>query len=154
MKPKIIKNEAEQAAALTRIEQLFGAKPGSPEGDELELLVHLVETYEASVCPIAPPSPLAALRFRMDQQHLKAKDLIPYLGSASKVSEVLSGRRRLSLTMIRKLVVGLGIPAEILLQTPRGRWTTPTGLRRRSRSSRARPPAGVLRRPGQTSDAS
>lgn len=116
MKPKIIKNDAEHAAAMARIEAIFTSKPGTPDGDELELLVHLVEAYEKVVCPIDLPSPLAAIRFRMEQQNLKAKDLIPYIGSASKVSEILSGRRQLSITMIRKLVSGLGIPAEVLLQ--------------------------------------
>jgi HTH-type transcriptional regulator/antitoxin HigA len=116
MKPKIIKNEAEHATALARIEEIFVAQPGTPEGDELELLVHLVEAYEKIICPIDLPSPLAAIRFRMEQQNLKAKDLVPYIGSASKVSEVLSGRRPLSISMIRKLVTGLGIPAEVLLQ--------------------------------------
>jgi HTH-type transcriptional regulator / antitoxin HigA len=116
MKPKLIKTETDYQEALGRIEAIFGAKPSTPEGDELELLVTLVEYYEEKAYPIGLPSPVDAIRFRMEQQGLKAKDLIAYMGSASKVSEVLSGKRALSLPMIRKLVSGLGIPAEVLLQ--------------------------------------
>jgi HTH-type transcriptional regulator/antitoxin HigA len=134
MKPKIIKTEAEYRAALARIERIFDAKPGSAKGDELELLLLLVETFEASAYPIDPPDPITALRFRMEQQGLKAKDLAPYIGSKSKVSEVLSGRRPLSLTMIRKLVAGLHIPAEVALREPKITPTRsakqPTGRRR------------------------
>ncbi|MBI1178713.1 hypothetical protein GC207_14870 [bacterium] len=115
MKPKVIKTPADHKAALARIEQLFNAKPGTPEGDEFELLSVLVEQYEKAAFPIEPPTPLAAIKFRMEQQGLKNKDLIPYLGSASKVSEVLSGQRSLSLSMIRNLVAGLGIPADVLI---------------------------------------
>lgn len=116
MKPKVIKTDRQHKAALARIEQIFDARPGTARGDELELLVLLVESYEDRVYPIDLPDPIAALRFRMEQKGLKAKDLIPYIGSKSKVSEVLSGRRSLSLTMIRKLVAGLNFPAEVALQ--------------------------------------
>ena len=115
MKPKIIKTEAEYQATLARIEKIFDAKPGTAKGDELELLLLLVETYEEKTCPIDAPDPIAALRFRMEQDGLKPKDLIPYIGSKSKVSEVLTGRRPLSLTMIRKLVMGLHLPAEVAI---------------------------------------
>jgi len=118
MKPKIIKTEAQYEAALARIEKIFDAKPGTPKGDELELLLLLVETYEASAYPIDLPDPITALRFRMEQQGLKPKDLIPYIGSKSKVSEVLSGQRPLSLTMIRKLVAGLKLPPDVALREP------------------------------------
>src|SRR6266853_2759143 len=110
MKPKIIKTEAEYQATLARIEKIFDARPGTAKGDELELLLLLVETYEDKAYPIDPPDPIAALRFRMEQEGLKPKDLVPYIGSKSKVSEVLSGRRPLRLTMIRNLTDGLGIP--------------------------------------------
>jgi len=119
MNAKLIKTEADYQQALTRIEAIFDAKPDTPEGDELELLVTLVERYEEQAYPIALPSPLEAIQFRMEQQGLKRKDLIPFIGSAPKVSEVLSGKRPLSLTMIRNLVKGLGIPAEVLLQEER-----------------------------------
>ncbi len=81
------------------------------------MLLLLVETYEATAYPIDLPDAIDALRFRMEQDGLKPKDLIPYIGSKSKVSEVLRGRRPLSLTMIRKLVAGLHIPAEVVLRT-------------------------------------
>jgi HTH-type transcriptional regulator/antitoxin HigA len=121
LKPKIIKTEAEYQLALARIETIFDARPGTAKGDELELLLFLVETYEDKAYPIDLPDPIAALRFRMEQAGLKPNDLIPYIGSKSKVSEVLSGRRPLSLTMIRKLVTGLRFPAEVALKKTKSR---------------------------------
>jgi HTH-type transcriptional regulator/antitoxin HigA len=115
MKPKLIKTEKEYQAALKRIEKLMDAKPQTHHGDELELLATLVELYEREHEPIPPPKPLEAIRFRMEQEGLKPKDLIPFIGSRSRVSEVLSGRRPLTLKMIRNLRRGLGIPAESLL---------------------------------------
>jgi HTH-type transcriptional regulator/antitoxin HigA len=114
--PKVIKTTAEHERAIARIEELFTAKPGTPKGDELELLILLVETYEAKEFPIDLPDPIEAIRFRMQQANLKQKDLIPIFGSKSKVSEVLNGKRELSLSMIRKLASELGIPTEVLLQ--------------------------------------
>jgi HTH-type transcriptional regulator/antitoxin HigA len=119
MKPKIIKTDSEYQATLARIEKIFDARPGTPKGDELELLLLLVETYEEKAYPIDPPDPIAALRFRMEQAGLQPKDLVPYIGSKSKVSEVLNGRRPLSLTMIRRLVDGLHLPPEIALRKPK-----------------------------------
>lgn len=116
MNPKIIKSEEDYNIALNRIEEIFDAKLGSPEFDEMELLVKLVEIYEDEKYPISAPDPISAIKFRMEQQGLKSKDLIPYIGSKSKVSEVLSGKRALSLNMIRKLNEGLGIPAEVLIK--------------------------------------
>ncbi len=127
MKPRVIKSEAEYAATLARVEQIFDARPGTAKGDELELLLLLVESYEDLAFPIDWPDPITAIRFRMEQQNLKPKDLIPFVGSKSKVSEVLGGHRSLSLTMIRKLSAGFGIPAEVLLQEGR----TKTRSRRR-----------------------
>jgi len=120
MKPKVIKTEADYEAAMARIEELLDAKSGTPEAEELELLSTLVELYEKKACPIEPPDPASAIRFRMEQQGLKPKDLVPFLGSPSKVSEVLSGRRGLSLSMIRNLSDGLGIPAKVLVREPTG----------------------------------
>jgi len=117
MKPKVIKTEAEYAAALARIDKLMDAKLNTPQGDELELLSLLVHDYEKRVFPIDKPDPVAAIRFRMEQQGLKPKDLVPFLGSRSRVSEILSGQRSLSLKMIRALAGGLGIPAEVLLSS-------------------------------------
>ena len=115
MVAKLIKNEAEYETALSRIDELLDAEPGTSEGDELELLVTLVELYENKAHPIGPPDPIEAIKFRMEQMGLKHKDMVPYFGSRSKVSEVLSRQRPLSLTMMRKLNQGLGIPAEVLL---------------------------------------
>lgn len=116
MNAKIIRTEAEYEAALARIEELMDAAAGTPEGEELDLLSLLVEHYEEEHYPIGPPTPLGAIEFFMDQKGLTNADMVKYLGSPSKVSEVLSGKRALSKTMIRKLVEGLGIPAEILLE--------------------------------------
>lgn len=121
MKPKLIKTKADYRAALARIEEIFDAVPNTAAGDELELLTALVEIYETKAFPIDLPDPLTAIRFRMEQQGLKPMDLVPFIGSPSKVSEVLSGRRGLSLSMIRNLVVDMGIPAEVLLQKPGAR---------------------------------
>lgn len=118
IKPAVIKTKAQYQRALARVEKLFTAKPGTKAGDELELWLLLVETYEKDKFPIDLPDPIEAIRFRMEQGNLKPKDLVPVLGSKSKVSEVLRGKRGLSLTMIRKLVTQLGIPAAVLLQEP------------------------------------
>ena len=112
---KPIKTDADHRAALVRLDAIFDASPGTPKGDEAEVLATLVQLYEEKQFPIDLPSPIEAIRFRMEQEDMKAKDLVPYIGNASKVSEVLSGRRRLSLAMIRNLT-RLGIPAEVLLQ--------------------------------------
>ena len=115
MKPKLIKTKADYEAALKRIEEVFDAAPGTPEMDELELLSMLVEQYEEREFPIDLPDPVSAVRFRMEQQGLTQKDLVPYIGSQPKVSAVLNGKRELSKEMIRKLHTGLGIPYEVLL---------------------------------------
>lgn len=115
MKAKVIKTKAEYEAALARIEKLMDAAPNTPQGDELDLLSLLAHHYEEKKFPIDKPDPIAAIRFRMEQQGLAPKDLVPVLGSRSRVSEVLSGRRGLSLKMIRALVADLRIPAELLL---------------------------------------
>ncbi len=115
MKAKLVKTESDYEAALARVEKLMDAKPGTAHGDELEVLSLLIHDYEERVFPIDKPDPVAAIRFRMAQQGLTNKDLVPFLGSRSRVSEVLSGRRSLSLKMIRALVSGLRIPADVLL---------------------------------------
>jgi HTH-type transcriptional regulator / antitoxin HigA len=115
MKPKVIKSEADYEAALAAVEELWDAKPGSAEGDALELWSVLIETYEEEHHPIELPDPVEAIKFRMEQAGLKNKDLVPFIGSASKVSEVLNGKRALSMKMIRALHEGLGIPADVLI---------------------------------------
>lgn len=116
MKPKVIKNEAEYQTALRSIDKIFdNAVPGTPKGEEFELLTLLVEYYEESNFPIPEPDPITAIKFRMEQERLRPKDLIPLFGSAGKVSEVLAGRRQLSVTMMRNVRQRLGIPADVLL---------------------------------------
>lgn len=118
MTMKLIKTEADHQAALQRLDELFDLDPavGSEESNEIDVLALLIETYEQDAFPLELPSPIEAIRFRMDQQGLAQKDLVPYIGSKSKVSEVLNGKRALSLNMIRNLHAGLGIPYDVLMQ--------------------------------------
>lgn len=110
-----IKTEQDYKAALCRIEELWGAKKDTPEGDELDLLVTLVESYEMKHYPIVPPDPIDAIKFRMEQMGMTSADMVQYLGSQSRVSEILNRKRRLTLRMVKSLYKGLKIPAEILL---------------------------------------
>lgn len=114
---KLIKTKVEYEDALKRIDALMDIDaPTSGQIDELELLAHLVEQYEEKEFPMDIPSPIAAIKFKMEQLNLKQGDLIPFIGSKSHVSEVLNGKRKLTLKMLRALHNGLGIPAKILLQ--------------------------------------
>ena len=113
---RLIKTKEDYEAALIRTDVLMDAEPGTSEGDELELLAALIEMYEDKAFPIGLPSVAEAIKFRMDQMGLRPRDLIPYIGSAARVSEVLAGKRPLTLKMARALHNGLGIPAEVLLQ--------------------------------------
>ena len=115
MTAKLIKTRQEYRAALRRVEEIMDARPGTAEGDELELLAAIIEIYEEKHAPVPPPDPIEAIRFRMEQESLRPQDLVPLLGSRSRVSEVLNGKRSLTLTMIRRLHQSLGIPAEVLL---------------------------------------
>jgi HTH-type transcriptional regulator / antitoxin HigA len=117
-KIKPIRSEADYDAALARIDTLMGAEPGTPEGDELDVLADLVEHYEEKHVPMGFPSPLAAIEFRLEQAGLTPRDLIPFIGSRAKVSEVLSGKRSLTMPMARALHEHFGIPAAVLLQQP------------------------------------
>jgi HTH-type transcriptional regulator/antitoxin HigA len=110
-----IKTEKDYKYAITRIEELWGAKKDTPEGDEMDLLVTLVESYEMKHYPIAPPDPIDAIKFRMEQMEMTNADLIQYLGSQSRVSEILNRKRGLTLKMIKSLYKGMKIPAEVLL---------------------------------------
>lgn len=112
---KPIRTEADHAAAMKEIERLWGAKSGTRAGDRLDVLATLVDAYEAQHFPIAPPDPIDAIRFRMEQQGLTRKDLEPMIGSRTRVSEVLNRKRGLSIEMIRRLRSGLGIPADVLV---------------------------------------
>ncbi|MCY4096299.1 MAG: transcriptional regulator [Gammaproteobacteria bacterium] len=113
---KPIRTETDYESSLVRIEELMEAVPGTDEFDELDVLTDLVEHYESKHYPIGHPSPVAAIKFRMDQGNLSPRDLIPFIGSRAKVSEVLSGKRSLTMPMARALHEHLGIPAEVLLQ--------------------------------------
>jgi len=119
MPPKAIKSAAAHAAALACVESLMDAAPGSPAETELEVWSILIEKYEEEHFPVSAPDPIAAIEFRMEQLGLTRTDLLRHIPSRSKVSEVLSRRRPLSLQMIRSLHAGLRIPAAVLLQRPR-----------------------------------
>jgi HTH-type transcriptional regulator/antitoxin HigA len=90
-------------------------EPGTPDGDRLDILVTLVQAYEAKHMPISPPDPVEAIKFRMEQSGLSVKDLEPIIGKSNRVYEVLSRKRPLTLGMIRRLHHSLGIPAEVLI---------------------------------------
>lgn len=111
-----IRNEADYEYALHLAEALFYAQPDTPEGDMLDVLVTLIEAYEAHAHPILPPEPIEAIMYYMESRDLTRQDLEPYIGSRARVSEILNRRRPLTLEMIRKLHQGLGIPADILIQ--------------------------------------
>ncbi len=113
---KPIRSERDHEAALARISELMDAEPCSPEGDELDVLVDLVELYESKHVPMGLPSPIGAIEFRMEQAGLRPADLAPFIGSRAKVSEVLSGKRSITMAMARALHEHLGIPADVLLK--------------------------------------
>jgi HTH-type transcriptional regulator/antitoxin HigA len=113
---KPIKTEQDYEAALQEIDRLWEAKPDTPEGDKLEILVTLVEAYEHNRYELPPPDAIEALAYFMESRGWTCKDLVPYLGSRGRVSEILSRKRPLTLAMIRKLAYGTGIPASILIQ--------------------------------------
>jgi len=113
---KVIKSEKEYNQALQRLDVVFDAPAGTPEGDEAELLVILIEKYEDEKYPIEAPDPIEAIKFRMEQLNMKKKDLAAILGYRSRVSEILNNRRKLSLKMIRNLHEKLNIPYESLMQ--------------------------------------
>ena len=126
---KPIHTAEDHRAALKEVERLWGSKSGTPDGDRLDVLATLIDAYEAQHEPIDKPDPIEAIRFRMEQQGLTRKDLEPMLGTRMRVSEVLNGKRALSIAMIRRLHAGLGIAAEVLIRAPRPR--TPTASARR-----------------------
>ena len=118
---KLIKNETEYDKALERVDVLMDTNPkiGTPLSDELEVLVMLIEKYEEENWAINEPDPVEAIKIRMEQMHLKQKDLVPYIGNASKVSEVLNRKIGLSLSMITKLANELHIPLETFISVPK-----------------------------------
>ncbi len=116
MKIAPIRNEKDYQKALKRLELIFDAKKGSEKGDELEILSILIDRYENENFPIGMPDPIEAIKFRMEQMGMKQKDLAEVVGFKSRVSEILSKKRKLTLDMIRKLNTTLHIPTEVLVQ--------------------------------------
>ena len=113
---KPIKTRADHKAALKAVELLMSAKARTPDGDRLDVLVTLIEAYERLHFAMDLPDAVEAIKFRMEQQGLTAKDLEPFVGRSNRVYEVLNRKRGLTLAMIRKLHLGLGIPAESLIK--------------------------------------
>lgn len=116
MKLKPIKNEQDYFQALERLEIIFDAKPGTKEGDELEILGILLEKYEDEHYSIDLPDPIEAIKFRMEQLNFSQNDLAEVIGLKSRTSEILNKKRKLTLAMIRKLTEKLHIPSEVLIQ--------------------------------------
>jgi HTH-type transcriptional regulator / antitoxin HigA len=115
MNIKPIKTEEDYQQALTRLEVIFDAPVNSPEGDEAEILSILIEKYEDEHYPIGPPDPIEAIKFRMEQMDMKNSDLAEIIGYKSRVSEIFSKKRKLTLEMIRRLHTKLNIPYETLI---------------------------------------
>lgn len=116
MEIKLIKNEEDYNQALERLEEIFDAKNGTVEGDELELLGILIDQYENEYFPIGLPDPIEAIKFRMEQMGYNQNDLANIVGLKSRASEILNRKRKLSLEMIRKLHEALHIPTDVLIQ--------------------------------------
>ena len=115
MKLKPIRSDRELDRALKRIEGLWGAKPGTSRGDELDILMLLVEKYEDEHFSVPASDPVEAIHFLMEQNGLSRRDLEPYIGARGRVSEVLNRKRNLTLPMIKRLHEGLKIPYESLI---------------------------------------
>jgi len=145
MNVRPIRTEADYDTALSEVEQLWGSKAGTPEGDRLDVLIVLVHDYESKHHPIDPPDPIDAIKFRMEQQNLTRKDLERVIGPRGRVAEVLNRRRPLSLAMIRSLHHELHIPLESLIATnalpasKRTQRTRPSGAPVAKRRTRVAP---------------
>lgn len=116
MEIKPIRTEKDYEAALARIEEIFDAEPDTPEGDELEILATLVETYEKKNYPIGLPDPIEAIKIRMEDLGLDRTDLEDAIGSKGRISEILNRKRPLTLPMVQRLSEKLGLPTEVLAQ--------------------------------------
>src|SRR5438874_13038306 len=116
MRIKPIKSERDYRRTMKQINRLMDARPGTPQGDELDVLTTLAQAWEEKHQVIDAPDPVEAIRFAMEQRGLTRRDLEPLIGSRARVAEVLNRRRRLTLAMIRRLHEKLGIPAEVLIQ--------------------------------------
>jgi len=116
MKLKPIKTEEDYDLALSRLDKIFHAEPNTKEGDELEILALLIEDYEEKNYPIDPPHPIEAIKFRMEQMGLKQADLAIIIGHKSRASEILNKKRKLTLSMIRKISDKLNISTDVLVR--------------------------------------
>ena len=116
-----IRTDADYKAALKAVSPYFDQEPaaGTEDADRFEVMLTLIQGYEAKHHPIDPPDPIEAIKFRMEQQDLSVKDLEPFIGQSNRVYEVLSRKRPLTLRMIRRIHAGLGIPAEVLINPSR-----------------------------------
>ncbi len=115
---KPIHTETDYENALIRIDKLMGSEYDSPDGDELDVLVTLVEYWEDEQYPMGYPEPHEAVKFRMEQAVLSPRDLIPFIGSRGKVSDVLSGKQAITKSMARVLHERFGIPIDVLIRQP------------------------------------
>lgn len=141
-----VRTEQEYRLARRRIEVLMDAAHGSADGDELDVLATLVDAYEARHYPMDAPDPLSAIEFRMDQQGMTRRDLEPLIGSRARVWEIMTGRRSLTLPMIRRLRDALGIPADLLITDSNSNGnehalTKPARVNAREKPARKHPPA-------------
>ena len=141
----LIRTEADYETALTWIDELMDAEPGSPEGRELDVLVDLVDLYERRHESMGYPGPVAAIEFRVEQAGLSPRDLVPLLGSRARVSEVLCGAQAITVPMARALHEHLGVPADVLLRA--------SGNTRDQRPASTQPPPARRRSAGDTADA-
>lgn len=116
---KPIRSQDDYERAMAEVERLWGAATGTAKGDRLDVLATLIDAYERDHFPIEAPTPVEAIKFRMEQQGLTRKDLESVIGSRGRIAEVLSGKRQLSVAMIRKLHDELGIPADVLIKSTR-----------------------------------
>jgi HTH-type transcriptional regulator/antitoxin HigA len=114
---KPIRTKKDYQAALKKLENIFDARPGTPEGDELEVLGILIDKYEQEHFPVDFPDPIEAIKFRMEQMGYSQSDLAKVVGLKSRASEILSKKRKLTLEMIRQLHQSLNIPTDVLIQS-------------------------------------
>src|SRR5580692_2900042 len=114
-----IRTKADYEKALSEVERLWGAKSGTREGNRLDVQATLIDAYEAEHYPMDPPDPIEAIKFRMEQQGLRRRDMEELIGTRTRIAEVLNGKRGLSIGMIRRLHKRLGISAEVLIRPSR-----------------------------------
>jgi HTH-type transcriptional regulator/antitoxin HigA len=153
MQIRPIRTERDHERAVARISELMSARPGTPEGDELDVLATLVDAYEAKHHAIDAPDPITAIQFRMEQQGLARRDLEPMIGTRARVSEILTGKRSLTLDMVRRVKSGLGISADLLISPAKAHRLPPAvsgsrGGRERSAASAKKIPAAKQARKG------